>query len=388
LIEKTGKCDLIKKVFPLQALIIICLSFASAKAQYPTTRDLSPTPLSFEIPLPPLLIQTEGKQNLAKLFENVFHVNLGAGLLELKAAYLEKREAVSNLSATLEESSSRRYFNLLATSSLAVSNLTGEGELAYNLGSPLPGQFHSKEFPRMLRLGLKDRWQGLSYGVDYRSTDKGFVPLGGIGLNQPRDEGQLWMEHSLGPVSIRGSLGESWEKLSDENRLRVTRTAATLLKFTRSEWGGTLASAYSLLGDGAGSNLEKTVYTNTFTGAYRPIGSLSLAPTFSMTEEWDRNTGLRTDTPLTGLAVVYSPSRDSFEFTSNTSYTRNSSGNGLNDTRTFATTAAISWKVGMFLRREETLSFNINYHHQLDLNSSNNFHNDVSGMVQLKIIGF
>jgi hypothetical protein len=334
------------------------------------------------------LVQTEGKQNLAKLFENVFHVNLGAGLLELKAAYLEKREAVSDLSATLEESSSRRYFNLLATSSLAVSNLTGEGELAYNLGSPLPGQFHSKEFPRMLRLGLKDRWQGLSYGVDYRSTDKGFVPLGRIGLNQARDEGQLWMEHSLGPVSIRGSLGESWEKLSDENRLRLTRTAATLLKFTRSEWGGTLASAYSLLGDGAGSNLEKTVYTNTFTGAYRPIGSLSLAPTFSMTEEWDRNTGLRTDTPLTGLAVVYSPSRDSFEFTSNTSYTRNSSGNGLNDTRTFATTAGISWKVGMFLRREETLSFNINYHHQLDLNSSNNFHNDVSGMVQLKIIGF
>ena len=92
------------------------------------------------------------------------------------------------------------------------------------------------------RAGLKNRWGGLSYGADYKSIDRGFVSIAGAAADQARDEGQLWGEHSLGPFNLRGSIGESWEKLLDVNGLRVTKNATASLNFNRSEWGAKFAS--------------------------------------------------------------------------------------------------------------------------------------------------
>jgi hypothetical protein len=171
-------------------------------------------------------------------------VSFGRKLLELKASYLEKRDVPSEPSGILQDSNSRRYFNLLATSSFAGSGLTGEGELSYSPLNPVAGQCACNDWPKMLRLGLKNRWGGLAYGADYKSTDRGFVPLTGVAADQTRDEGQLWGEHSMGPFNLRGSIGESWEKLLDVSSLRVTKNATASLNLNRSQWGATFASRY------------------------------------------------------------------------------------------------------------------------------------------------
>ena len=55
---------------------------------------------------------------------------------------------------------------------------------------------------------------------------------------------------------------------------------------------------------------------------------------------------------------------------------------------TVGTRAVIDWKIGKFLGRNDTLSFNINYNRQRDLTSSGNSFDDISGILQLKITGF
>ena len=45
-------------------------------------------------------------------------------------------------------------------------------------------------------------------------------------------------------------------------------------------------------------------------------------------------------------------------------------------------------KSASFWGKDDFLSFNLNYNQQLDFISSANSHNDLSGMLQLKITGF
>ena len=59
----------------------------------------------------------------------------------------------------------------------------------------------------------------------------------------------------------------------------------------------------------------------------------------------------------------------------------------MNNIKT-GTTAAINWKIGKFLGKDDFLSFNLNYNQQVDFISPGNSHNDLSGMLQLRVTGF
>jgi hypothetical protein len=320
-------------------------------------------------------------------------VSFGRKLLELKASYLEKRDGSSEPSGILQDGNgnSRRYFNLLATSSFDGSGLTGEGELSYSPLNPVVDQCTCKDWPRMLRLGLKNRWAGLSYGADYKSIDRGFVSIAGAAADQKRDEGQLWGEHSLGPFNLRGSIGESWEKPLDVNSLRVTKNATASLNFNRSQWGATFASRYEWIESESGTALNNQgtiAFTNTLVGSYRPFDFLSVNPNFSIREERNAYTGARIETPRTELIFAYTPLRDAFRLTGTTSFARGFGSDGLNNVRTFGTAAALDWKIGKFVGKDDLVSFNLNYNQQVDFISPGNSHNDLSGMLLLKIIGF
>ena len=315
-------------------------------------------------------------------------VSFGRKLLELKASYLEKRDASSEPNSILQDSNSRRYFNLLATSSFGGSSLTGEGELSYSPLNPLAGQCGCKDWPKMVRLGLKNRWEALSYGADYKVIDRGFVSIAGAAADQTRDEGQLWGEYSLGPFNLRGSIGESWEKSLDVNSLRVTNNATASINFNRSQWGAKFASSYEWIDPGVALNQETTAFTNTLTGSYRLFDFLSVNPNFSIREERNAYTGARIETPRTELLFAYAPLRDAFRLTGTTSFARGFGSDGLNNIRTFGTAAALDWKIGKFLGKDDFVSFNLNYNQQVDSISPGNSHNDLSGMLLLKIIGF
>jgi len=379
----------VRKLYLLAVLVFLSFSCTTARTELSQiSTEPAPSSHTFAMPDPIAFSQTDATPKPVVPAGKTLVLNFGPKLLELKASYLEKRDASSEPNGTLQDGNSRRYLNLLATSSFTGSGLTGEGELSYSPLDPVAGQCACKDWPRMLRLGLKNRWGGLSYGADYKSIDRGFVSIAGAAADQARDEGQLWGEHSLGPFNLRGSIGESWEKLLDVNGLRVTKNATASLNFNRSQWGAKFASSYEWIDAGAAPNQETTALTNALTGSYRPFDFLTVNPNFSIREERNAYTGTRTETPRTELIFAYTPVRDGFRLTGTTSFARSFGADGLNNIKTFGTTAAVDWKIGKFLGKDDYLSFNLNYNQQVDFISSGNSHNDLSGILQLKITGF
>jgi hypothetical protein len=313
-------------------------------------------------------------------------VQFGPQLVELKASYLEKGEMPVDPNAISQDGSLRRYLNLFATSSFG--GFKGESEVSYSLLNSLSGQCTCEDWPRMIRLGLKNRWRGLSYGAAYKSIDRGFVSIDGVTTEQTRDEGLLWGEHSLGPFNLRSSIGESWEKVLDGNGSRVARGATASLNLDRSQWGAKFVSSYEWVEQRAALNQETTVFTNTLTGSYRPFDFLWVNPNFSIKEEHNPYTGARIETPRTELIFGYTALRNSLKLTGSTSFARSLGSEGLNHVRNFGTTAAVDWKIGKFIGKDDFLSFNLRYNQQLDFISPGNTYNDLSGLLQLKVTGF
>ena len=328
-------------------------------------------------------------QDRAKPIENSFSLNFGPQLLNVRASYLEKAESAPATTVDSPQPSLRRYLKLLGSTSFGGSNLTGESELTYGSGKTVPGDCDCLDWPRMMRLGIKSRWQGLRYGVDFKSVEKGFVAISGAQSAEDRDEGQLWGEYNLGPFNLRGSIAESWEELVDANGRRVTRAATTAVQLNRSVWSGTLSSSYGLVEQGPDLNQETTVFSSRLAGLYRPFSVLSLGPIIGIKHEWDTVTGYRTETPMTEFAIVYTPIQDKFRLMGGTSFTRTFNRYAaLTDVTIIATRAIMDWKIGKFLGRDDTVSFNLNYNRQRDLISSGNSYNDLSGILQLRITGF
>ena len=333
--------------------------------------------------------QDDGILKPAVLTGKTIVVNFGPKLMELRASYLEKREPANPLNAVPQENDLRRYLNLLARSSFGVGGLTGESELAYSPLNSLPGDCACTDWPKMFRLGLKNRWRGLSYGADYKSIDRGFVSLAGGATDQNRDEGQLWGEHALGPFNVRGAIIESRERPPDTDSPRLSRGPMVTFSLNRPQWRAMLASTYQWVEQRSALDPEKTVLTNTLAGSYRPFNFLSVNPNFSITEERSPYTGARTGTPRTEVNFAYTPPADSFKLIGSSSFTRSFSADGLSNVKSFNTAAAIDWKLGKFLGDDDVFSVNLNYNQQLDFPSSTNSpYNNFSGMFHLKIIGF
>jgi hypothetical protein len=377
------------KFYLASALVFFCLSCATTATQLsPSSHETTGPRDLVAVRYPTNFWNADSVAKTVAPSANTVSVNFGKEILELKASYLEKHEQTTALNGPLQEGNLRRYLNLFGTSSLGGSGFIGEGELTYSPHDPLQNQCVCNDWPRMLRLGLRNRWGGLDYGGDYRSIDRGFISITGAVTDQERNEGQLWGERSLGPFRVRGSLGESWEKLWDTNGLRMTRSATASFNFNRSQWGGMFASTYGLVDHRSGLNQETTFLTNSLIGSYRPFTFLSLSPNFSIREEWQQTTGIRTETPRTELMFAYAPFQKSFKLSGGTSFAQSFSADGLSNVRTFGTNAAMDWKLGNFLGKEDSLSFHLNYNQQLDAVFPSNSHRDLSGMLQLKITGF
>ena len=326
-------------------------------------------------------------QEFAKPRTNALAVNFGR-VVQVKAVYSEKREPIDSNQPENTDGTVRRHFGLLATSSLPGTALTGEGELAYSQLGLSGGSCDCNERPMMLRLAFKSRWDALNYGGNYRSYEPGFVSLSGMTTDVHRDEGELWGERSWGAVKIRGALTQSWEKLREPDGLRVTRSAAATFNYNKPQWAGSFASSYSLVQPEIASDQESTIANHRITASYRPITSISVAPSLSFTQEWNPATGTRVESPGTGVAVAYTPFKDWLRLSSDTTLTRSFTLDGSSDTRIFGTGAALDWKIGKFIGAVDRLSLSVNYNHRLDVVSPSNSQQDVRGMLLLQVTGF
>ncbi len=311
-------------------------------------------------------------------------MHFGPQALILRASYRDRADQTTPWNGNPPAASLERYFDLRATSALAGTNLLSEAEMAYNLRNSLDGNMR----PAMLRLGIKNRWSDLSYGADYKSVQKGFIPTAGTLTDQSRDEAIIWGEHRLGALKLRGSLGESWERVVDAADPRVTRTAAAAVQINRARWGGSFSTSYGLAEQGAGFNEETAVLIRSLTTAFRPNDFLLLEPNFTVKEEWNQSTGVKTQTPATALSFTYSPLQSGFRLTGGTSFSRIFNGAATNDIRIHGTSASLEWQLGRFLGRDNSLSFSFNYDRHLDHLLRSNSNHAISSMLQFKIADF
>jgi len=368
-------------------LLLGCLSCSVA------TTEHSEIPPSFPVLSDPTNVLGTDQFNVNKtlqntarssqnIYENRYQVNFGPQVVNIRASYRERPDL--NLNSDPATDNIQRYFDLRATSALAGTSLVGEGEIAYNALNSFDGNME----PGMGRFGLKHRWRDLTYGADYKSIAKGFTPIAGTIADQSRDEAQIWGEHRLGPFNLRGAIGQSWEQVIDAADLRVTRSAAAAIQINRGQWGGSFSTSYGLIGQGSAPNEENTVFIKRLTTSYRPSDFLVLEPNFSLKQEWNQSTGVRTQTPTTGLSLTYSPLQSAIRLTGGASFSRIFNRDGSNDVSIHGTSAVVDWKIGKFLGRNDTVSFTFNYDRQLDRVFRANSHDGLSSMLQFKFAGF
>jgi hypothetical protein len=139
--------------------------------------------------------------------------------------------------------------------------------------------------------------------------------------------------------------------------------------------------------DPASIDLSTNAIKNSLIGFYRPFKSFSVGPNLTMKQEWNRS-GVWTGSPATGFSIAYAPVPDAYKLTAGTSFSRSFSTDRTIDLRTLDTTAAFDWKLGKFLGRQDVLSLSFKYNYQLDLLTPVNSRRDLTGMLQLKIVGF
>jgi len=314
---------------------------------------------------------------------NSFSLDLGPSIIKLKTFYLETREEGSSLVGSLDDSKLRRYLNVFGTSSYFDGKLVGEGEFAYGiLGLATTG-----EQPRMFRLGLKGRWNGISYGADCGSIGKGFVSLLGERFDYDRDEAQVWAERSYGSWRFRGTLSELWERRPATNELTLTKTAVTDFHFNRPNWSAMLSSSYSLIDQGTSLDQKTAAFANALSISYRPTTILTIVPKLSVREEWDQSTGVRTDTPEAVVTLRLDPSRD-VQLTGLASYARGMSEDVLKDNSTVNAGAALHWRIGKYVLGEQFLSLKIEYRNEARFHSPSDSPQKLSTLISFKIVGF
>jgi hypothetical protein len=315
------------------------------------------------------------------IYGTIYRINFGSQRVNVKTSVRETADP--GMSGDPASASVPRYFELRATSVLAGTSLVGDGEMSYSVLDSSADNMR----PAMIRFGLTNRWRDLKYGADYKSVTKGFIPIAGLVADQPRDEALIWIEHGAGPFNLRGSIGESWERLTNTD-LRVTRLAGATLQIKRARWGGSLTTSYGLIDQGVGTNGESTAVINRLTTSYRPSDFLLLEPNFSIKDEWNQHSGVRTQTPASGFSIIYTPPGNSFLLMGGTTFSRIFNNDGASDVSMHGASAGIDWKIGKFLGPNDTLSFTFNYDRRLDRIYRTNSQDGLSGMLQFKIAGF
>jgi hypothetical protein len=366
------------------ALFLGCLSCAAVE----TEQSMLPPPSTLhnlsgvDQFMSNVMLQNSARSS-QNIYGNTYQISLGPQLVNVKTSVREMADPKIVINGNPASANVPRYFELRATSALAGTSLVGDGEMSYNVFDSSADNMR----PAMVRIGLTNRWRDLKYGADYKSVTKGFMPIAGPMADQPRDEALIWAEHGVGPFNLRGSIGDSWERLTD-TELRLTRLAGATLQINRPRWGGSLSTSYGLIDQGARTSQESAVIVNTLTTAYRPSDFLVLEPNFSVKDEWNQTTGVRTQTPASGLSLTYSPHQSAFRLSGGTFFSRIFYRDGSNDVGIHGTSAFFDWKIGKFLGRNDSLSFTLNYNRHLDYVFPSNSRDDLSSMLQFKIAGF
>lgn len=344
----------------------------------------------------------------------------------LTPTFYTRPSAPANLrELTLEGPRTR---GLLATTTWLKGTFSTETEIAANqegtagLHSKIPGDTTHDPSMRMMRLGLTGSSGPVRFGMRYRHAGQGFHDAPDQALRE------VWSEWKQGLITLRSAAGQQWNNVGgDSTRARLeqqygrvglswtkpawpifdvtysrnalaetlapigivpqrkdTHQLEAALGYAGASWTARLASGYSVDTDlvDRGSSLAKR---QTLTASFRPLTTLTIAPTLGYRAEQQAWSGVRIDQPSASLAMSYKQSRRLL-ISALGNYSETRSSDRLIDLETMGGKGVVAWDVPQSSHWTTLLSLEGGYNLQINQTTSPAQTEDLSGLLRLVFV--
>ena len=315
---------------------------------------------------------------------------------------------------------------VVAASTFFKGQLTTEGEVANNATNDagIPSRIDQRDdgTKRMVRMALTGTNGQFRYGINYRSAGKAF-------FNSPdQTVREMWGEWGVGIAKLRSSSGQTWNNVDlDPTRARIQHTFNRIglavaktawpelsLTYTRSAlassfdpsgsipqrsqsnsmeaalsytgltWNARLSSSYILTIDETRGGSQSTAFAQTLVATYRPMNTLTLAPTLSYRTETQSWSGATMQTPMASLSLLYKQSQRLL-VSAMGGYTSTSSSDGLIDTNSIVGKGMFALHLDPIYGHPTTISLEAAYTNTTNRTVAGLDTEDLSGLVRILV---
>ena len=315
---------------------------------------------------------------------------------------------------------------VVAASTFFKGQLTTEGEVANNATNDagIPSRIDQRDdgTKRMVRMALTGTNGQFRYGINYRSAGKAF-------FNSPdQTVREMWGEWGVGIAKLRSSSGQTWNNVDlDPTRARIQHTCNRIglavaktawpelsLTYTRSAlassfdpsgslpqrsqsnsmeaalsytgltWNARLSSSYILTNDETRGGSQSTAFAQTLVATYRPMNTLTLAPTLSYRTETQSWSGATIQTPMASLSLLYKQSQRLL-VSAMGGYTSTSSSDGLIDTNSIVGKGMFALHLDPIYGHPTTISLEAAYTNTTNRTVAGLDTEDLSGLVRILV---
>lgn len=315
---------------------------------------------------------------------------------------------------------------VVAASTFFKGQLTTEGEVANNATNDagIPSRIDQRDdgTKRMVRMALTGTNGQFRYGINYRSAGKAF-------FNSPdQTVREMWGEWGVGIAKLRSSSGQTWNNVDlDPTRARIQHTFNRIglavakpawpelsLTYTRSAlassfdpsgsipqrsqsnsmeaalsytgltWNARLSSSYILTNDETRGGSQSTAFAQTLVATYRPMNTLTLAPTLSYRTESQSWSGATIQTPMASLSLLYKQSQRLL-VSAMGGYTSTSSSDGLIDTNSIVGKGMFALHLDPIYGHPTTISLEAAYTNTTNRTVAGLDTEDLSGLVRILV---
>lgn len=313
-----------------------------------------------------------------------------------------------------------------ANSTWLKGQLTAEGEVANNATNDagLASRIDQRDdgAKRMVRMALTGTNGQVRYGITYRSAGKAF-------FNSPdQTVREMWAEWGLGIAKLRSSSGQTWNNVDLEpNRPRIQQDVSRIgialakpawpelsltyarsalvsnyipagmtaqrsqsnsmeaaLAYTGLTWNARLSSSYILTNDDMRGGAQSTTFAQTLVASYRPLNTLTFAPTLSYRSETQSWSGAKIQTPMASVSLLYKQSQRLL-VSAMGGYTSTKSSDGLIGTESIVGRGMFAFHLNPIYGHPTTLSLEASYTNTTNRTVAGVDTEDVSGLVRILV---
>ncbi len=313
-----------------------------------------------------------------------------------------------------------------AASSWLKGRLAAEGEVANNATNDagMSSRIDQRDdgSKRMVRMALRGNNGPFRYGISYRSAGKAF-------FNSPdQTVREMWGEWGVGIAKLRSSSGQTWNNVDlDPARSRIqqsfNRIGIALVKpdwpelsltYSRSTmastfdpsgalpqrsqsnsmeaalayagltWNARLSSSLILTNDMTRGGAEATALAQALTAAFRPINTLTIAPTVSYRTETQSWSGAKIQTPMASVSLLYKQSQRLL-VSATGGYTSTTSSDGLIGTESIVGRGMCAVHLDPIYKHPTTISLEAAYTNTTNRTMAGLDSEDLSGLVRILV---